>query len=291
MDMLPIFPPASAADWLGLLAVLFGSLLLIFLPVELWRRHRAGSLTRSAVIEMLASASVTIPAIAFGGVVLTFITALWGAAAALTPLAIPTNGWTAAACLLLVDFLYYWDHRCAHTFRPYWAVSHSVHHSSPQYDQTTALRVSFADGFLSPWFYLPAVLLGFDVLLVVACVAMILAWQQWLHTDTVGRLPWFDGWLNTPSNHRVHHGVQPEYIDRNFGAVLMVWDRLFRTYAREDVPVRYGLTEAIGTSHPWTIHTLEIRRLWRDLRASPDASSRWRALVRMSDKPRSTSGY
>jgi len=276
VDTLPAFPPSGIAQWLGLVAVLLAALLVVFLPLEIWRRHRAGTLDRKAVLEMLASASVSLPPLLVGGWVLAFVTALWGGAAALAPWSIPTTGWTAFACLLLVDFLYYWDHRCAHHFRPYWAMSHSVHHSSPQFDQTTALRVSFVDGAFSPWFYVPAVLVGFDPLLVAACFGVILAWQQWLHTETVGRLPWFDGWLNTPSNHRVHHGMQPQYIDRNYGAILMVWDRLFGTYAREDEPVRYGLTEPITSSNPWTVHTLEIGRWWRELRDAPT----WRAFVR-----------
>ncbi|MGQ0801588.1 MAG: sterol desaturase family protein, partial [Pseudomarimonas sp.] len=219
------------------------------------------------------------------GVVLAYITALWGGAASMTPLHIPTTGISALGCLLLVDFLYYWDHRCAHVFRPYWALSHSVHHSSNQFDQTTALRVSFTDGFLSPWFYLPAMLVGFDPVLVVACFGFILAWQQWLHTETVSALPALDGWLNTPANHRVHHGTQPQYLDRNFGAVLMLWDRLFGTYQRETEPVKFGLTEPINSSHPWRIHTLEIARWWQQLAAAGSWADRWDALIRLPGKP------
>lgn len=290
MDVLPAFPPSGIEQWLGLAAAVLGALLLVFLPFELWQRHRAGTLNRKAVLEMLASASVTVPAVLMGGVVLGFITALWGGAAALSPWSIPTTPWTALACGLLVDLLYYWDHRCAHQFRPYWAVSHSVHHSSHQFDQTTALRVSFVDGFLSPWFYLPAVLVGFNPVLVAACFGLILAWQQWIHTETVGRLRWFDGWLNTPSNHRVHHGVQVQYIDKNYGAVLMIWDRLFGTFAREEEPVRYGLTQAIDSSNPWTIHTLEIGRWWRDVRAARSGPELWGALVSMRKSAGQTKG-
>jgi sterol desaturase/sphingolipid hydroxylase (fatty acid hydroxylase superfamily) len=232
-------------------------------------------------LELLASASIALPPLLLSGIVLAFVTALWGGAATLSPFAIPTTLGSALLCLLLIDFLYYWDHRMAHTLRPYWALAHSVHHSSPQYDQTTALRVSFTDGFFSPWFYLPALLVGFDLLLVVACFGVMLSYQQWLHTESIGRLRFFDGWLNTPANHRVHHGVQDEYLDKNYGAILMVWDRLFGTYAAEVAPVRYGLTQPIHSSNPWVIHTIEAKRWWQDLRAAKSWSSGWRTFLWM----------
>jgi sterol desaturase/sphingolipid hydroxylase (fatty acid hydroxylase superfamily) len=172
--------------------------------------------------------------------------------------------------------MYYWDHRAAHRNRAYWALAHSVHHSSPQFDQTTGLRVSFVDGFVSPWFYVPVVLAGFDPLLVGGCLAVIIGWQQWLHTEAIDRLPWLDPWLNTPSNHRVHHGVQARYQDVNYGAILMLWDRAFGTYVAESPrePRRYGITHPIASTHPLEVHLAEARRLWRDLAATPDWRTR-----------------
>jgi sterol desaturase/sphingolipid hydroxylase (fatty acid hydroxylase superfamily) len=271
--------PAGWPALLDVAATVLAAALLVLLPLEVWRRWRTGRLTRAAVLEMLASASPVIPTILLNGVVLAFITALFAEAAALSPWRMPVNGWTTLAAVLLVDFLYYWDHRCAHRFRPYWAISHSVHHSSRQYDQTVGLRISFIDGFLSPWFYLPAVLVGFDPLLVLAAFGFILGYQQWIHTETIGALPGFDGWLNTPANHRVHHGVQAQYLDKNYGAVLMVWDRLFGTYQPEGEPVRYGITVPIGSSNPWQVHTIELTRMFRDLRRAPTAREFLRRLL------------
>lgn len=251
-----------------LAATLLLAAFVVFLPIELWRLWRAGRLDRAYVKEMAASASPLLPALAVNGIVLAWAGALFGLAERLTPLGIPTNAWSFAACLLLVDFLYYIDHRCGHRVRAYWAISHSVHHSSPQYDQTTGLRVSFVDGFLTIWFYLPAVLLGFEPLLVAACFGIIIAYQQWLHTETIGRLGWFDGIFNSPANHRVHHGTQPDYLDRNYGAVLMIWDQLFGTYQAERAPPVYGLVEPIASVNPLTVHIAEARNLWRDLRAA-----------------------
>lgn len=259
-------------------ALALSAAIVAMLPIELWRLWRRGRLDRSRFLEMLASSSPLLPTLAVGGVVSAFIVALFGLAAGLAPWSIPVTWWSALLVLLAVDFMYYWDHRVGHENRLVWAVAHSVHHSSPQFDQTTALRVSFVDGFTSPWFYVPVLLIGFDPHLVAACFLFILGYQQWLHTELIGKLPWLDGWLNTPSNHRVHHGVQPQYQDRNYGAVLMVWDRLFGTYASEDAPVRYGVTHPIGSSNPVRVHVHEARRLWRDLRGTPRWSDRLRRL-------------
>ncbi len=260
-------------SWAG---TLLGAAIAVLLPWELWRLHRQRRLDRARLREMLASASPLLPTLALSGVVGAFIAGLFGLAAGLAPWQVPVTGWTAALALLTVDFLYYWDHRVAHRNRSYWALAHSVHHSSPQYDQTTGLRVSFVDGFISPWFYLPPILLGFDPWLIAACFGVIIGYQQWLHTETVGRLPWLDGWLNTPANHRVHHGVQAHYQDRNYGAILMVWDRLFGTWTPEREPVQYGLTHPLGSSNPLAVHGYEARRLWSDLCATP----RWRDRLR-----------
>jgi sterol desaturase/sphingolipid hydroxylase (fatty acid hydroxylase superfamily) len=269
---------ASILHALEMVATALSALFVVFLPLEVWRRHRAGRLHGRSVREMLASASPLLPTLLAGPLVLGFIAGLYGTAHALTPLRLPVDWGTVALALLLVDFLYYWDHRAAHRVRAYWAIGHSVHHSSWQYDQTTAFRISFVDGFISPWFYLPAVLLGFHPMLVIACLGLVLAYQQWLHTESVGRLGWLDAIFNTPSNHRAHHAVQPQYIDRNYGAVLIVWDRLFGTYVREDEAPVYGLTEQIGSAHPWRVHMAEALKLWRDLRRAPRWRDRWRML-------------
>lgn len=260
-------------EWMGWLG-------LLFLPVELWRRKRRGTLTWESGKEMLASTAPLVPTLALGGVVIGFIVGLYSYAATLSPWQHETSALSACLCVLLVDFLYYWDHRAGHRIRWYWAVSHSVHHSSPQYDQTTALRISFVDGFLSPWFYLPAVLLGFHPLLVAASLGFILGYQQWIHTETIGTLGPLEGVVNTPSAHRVHHGAQPQYLDKNYGAVLLLWDRLFGTYQREEEPVRYGLTDPIPGRGPLEVHLCELRRLWRDLASAPSWGARLAMLWR-----------
>ncbi|MBL8685017.1 MAG: sterol desaturase family protein [Myxococcales bacterium] len=257
---------ASIPERLSIVSGALTALFFVFIPFELRARHKRGTLTRDSVREMFASASPLIPTLLLGAVTVSFVTGLFLAASRLAITRVPTTALTTVTCLLLCDLLYYVDHRAGHRLRVYWAVSHSVHHSSPQYDQSTALRVSFVDGFLSPWFQVPAVLVGFDPLLVAGCFGVVIAYQQWIHTETIGSLGWLDRVFMTPSNHRVHHSSQPEHLDKNYGGILVIWDRMFGTYARETGAVTYGLTRPIESINPIEVHVAELRRLVADLR-------------------------
>jgi sterol desaturase/sphingolipid hydroxylase (fatty acid hydroxylase superfamily) len=149
--------------------------------------------------------------------------------------------WVWLGALLAYDLCYYWHHRAAHRVAVFWA-AHVVHHQSEDYNLGTALRQT-SSGFLLGWvFYLPLALAGVPPV-VFATVALIdLLYQFWVHTQQVGRLGWFDRWFVSPSNHRVHHAVNERYLDRNYGGILIVWDRLFGSYADEDEaePIVYG---------------------------------------------------
>ncbi|QTN26037.1 sterol desaturase family protein [Rhizobacter sp. AJA081-3] len=135
--------------------------------------------------------------------------------------------------LIAYDFFYYWHHRAGHRIALFWA-SHAVHHQSEDYNLSTALRQT-SGGWVAGWlFYLPMALAGVPPL-VFAVVALIdLLYQYWVHTQQIGRLGWFDRWFCAPSNHRVHHAVNDRYLDRNYGGILIVWDRLFGTFIGED---------------------------------------------------------
>jgi sterol desaturase/sphingolipid hydroxylase (fatty acid hydroxylase superfamily) len=192
---------------------------------------------------------------------------LLGAAAALTPLELG-HGWaTWALAVLGVDFFYYWDHRAGHQVRLLWA-SHVVHHSSERYNLSTALRQTWT-GQYTVLFFLPVALLGVPVEIVLASWSVNLLYQFWIHTEAIGTLWAPVEWLlNTPSHHRVHHGSQQQYLDRNYGGILIVWDRLFGTFEPEGEPVRYGLTTNITTSNPLRVATHEYVALLRDVRAA-----------------------
>ncbi|NBY33116.1 MAG: hypothetical protein EBQ68_03460, partial [Betaproteobacteria bacterium] len=153
--------------------------------------------------------------------------------------------------LVLYDFCYYWFHRASHEVALFWA-GHAVHHQSQHYNLSTALRQSSA-GAISSWvFYLPMALLGVPPV-VFGIVALIdLLYQYWVHTEHIGRLGWFDRWFCSPSNHRVHHAVNDKYLDRNYGGIWVVWDRLFGSFEEEDPhePCVYGTRKALNSWDP-----------------------------------------
>ena len=177
----------------------------------------------------------------------------------------PTSPWTWFIALVAYDFLYYWHHRAGHRVALFWA-AHVVHHQSEDYNLSTALRQT-SSGWLVGWiFYLPMAIAGFPPL-VFAVVALIdLLYQFWVHTEQVGRLGWFDRWFCAPSNHRVHHAVNDVYLDRNYGGVLLVWDRLFGTYAEEDpsVPCVYGTRAPLRSWNPVRANLQVYAELARD---------------------------
>jgi sterol desaturase/sphingolipid hydroxylase (fatty acid hydroxylase superfamily) len=177
-----------------------------------------------------------------------------------------------ALALLADDFAYYWFHRLHHEVRVLWA-SHVPHHSSRRYNLATALRQSWTPMTALP-FYAPLALLGFPPLLLATVHGLNLLYQFWIHTELVDRLPRPIEWLfNTPSHHRVHHGANPRYLDRNYGGILIVWDRLFGTFEPEREPVRFGLTHDLGSFHPLRIAFHEWAAIARDLRRAPSAGA------------------
>lgn len=184
-----------------------------------------------------------------------------------------------AAAMLAWDLLYYWDHRWSHVHRVLWA-SHVNHHSSERYNLSTALRQSWTTAVVD-WVFSPMYLLGFTPTQVARAGQLNLLYQYWVHTELVDRLPgWFELVMNTPSHHRVHHGSNPQYLDRNFGGILILWDRLFRTFEPEDERVRYGLTTNIDTYDPVRIAFHEWAALARDVARAPRWRDRLAYLVR-----------
>ena len=165
-----------------------------------------------------------------------------------------------AGAILGWDFLYYWNHRLSHESRWLWAV-HVAHHSSERYNLSTALRQPVAEGFTLAVPYGVLGLLGVRPELIEQARGVNLIYQFWIHTETIRRLGRLERLLNTPSHHRVHHGSNREYLDRNHGSILIVWDRLFGTFEEEDEAVVYGLTSNIDTFNPLRIATHE----WRDI--------------------------
>ena len=189
------------------------------------------------------------------------------AVAALSPLELG-HGWVAwLVAMVGIDFMYYWDHRAGHEVRLLWA-AHVVHHSSQRYNLSTALRQTWT-GEYTFLFFIPVVAVGVPVEIALAAWSVNLLYQFWIHTEAIGKLwRWFEFVFNTPSHHRVHHGAQSQYLDRNYGGVLIVWDRLFRTFEPEGERVVYGLTKNISTHNPLKVATHELFAIARDVRGT-----------------------
>lgn len=167
--------------------------------------------------------------------------------------------------LLGFDFCYYWAHRMGHEISILWA-AHAVHHQSEDYNLSTALRQS-STGFIFGWiFYLPLFLLGMPIEVFVTVNALDLIYQFWVHTQHIGRMGWMDRVFVTPSNHRVHHAQNTRYIDKNYGGILILWDRLFGTFQEEldEEPVVFGVRKPLANWNPFWANLQVYNYLWFD---------------------------
>ncbi|UPL06162.1 Fatty acid hydroxylase superfamily protein [Pseudomonas sp. IsoF] len=175
--------------------------------------------------------------------------------------------WVWVLAFVLYDFCYYWLHRLGHERNVLWA-AHSVHHQSEEYNLTTALRQT-SSGFIFAWvFYLPLALVGVPPLVFITVASLNLLYQFWVHTRHIPKLGWLEWILITPSNHRVHHAQNPVYLDRNYGGVFILWDRLFGTFKEEDPdePVVFGVTTPLASWNPLWANLQFYAQLWNDAR-------------------------
>lgn len=173
------------------------------------------------------------------------------------------GAWAWLAALIGVDFAYYWFHRTHHEYRGLWA-AHVTHHSSEKYNLSTALRQSWSP-MTSFVFYVPVALLGCPAELILSAKSINLLYQFWIHTELIDRMGPFEWAFNTPSHHRVHHGTNVEYLDRNYAGILILWDRLFGTFEPERAPVRYGITKPLGSYNPVVVAWHEWAAIARDV--------------------------
>jgi sterol desaturase/sphingolipid hydroxylase (fatty acid hydroxylase superfamily) len=181
--------------------------------------------------------------------------------------------WSWLALVFLEDHSYYWFHRVHHEVRFLWA-AHVNHHSSQRYNFSTALRQPLLTPITGPIFWAPLALLGYPPWMILMAQAWSLIYQFWLHTETVGKLGPLEWVLNTPSHHRVHHGKNVPYLDKNHGGILILWDRLFGTFAPEVEPVEYGLTKDIHSFNPLVIGFHELGALGHDVARAPTLSAK-----------------
>lgn len=180
---------------------------------------------------------------------------------------VPITWWSFIILIFLDDFSYYWFHRTSHENRFFWA-SHVVHHSSKHYNLSTALRQTWTGGFYSFIFWLWLPLIGFHPGMIIFQMSISLLYQFWIHTELIQKMPkWVEFFFNTPSHHRVHHGSNPIYLDRNHAGILIIWDKLFGTFQPEleSEKVKYGLVVNIKTYNPIVIAFNEWGALFKDL--------------------------
>lgn len=186
---------------------------------------------------------------------------------------IPNTWLTGLLLFVAVDFFYYWFHRYSHEISLFWG-GHVVHHQSEEYNLSVALRQGSFQALFSFAFYLPLALIGFETIQFVTISALVTLYQFWIHTKTIHKLPApIEYIFNTPSHHRVHHGVNPKYIDKNHGGTFIIWDRLFGTFQQEEEEPVYGITKPINSWNPvWANfqHYVELGKTLRQTSHWPD---------------------
>lgn len=197
--------------------------------------------------------------------------------AALPPWPETAAGWIAA--FVLVDGGQYVTHRMTHRCQVLWAC-HVVHHSSEELNYVVAMRVSSLQNVFNSVFFLPLAVIGIPWQMAVVCYGLNQMHQFWLHTRLIGRLGWVEAFLVTPSHHRVHHGRDAKYVDRNYGGVFIIWDRLFGTFQREEEEPQFGLTRPLGS---WNA-------VWANVQGFGEIVRKWRASARWHERAWSVFG-
>jgi sterol desaturase/sphingolipid hydroxylase (fatty acid hydroxylase superfamily) len=258
---------------------LLGAMLAFVLAEIVWRTRIAhrGYNGKAALTSVGMGIGNSLSGLMFA----TLAGAVFVGVARLAPVHWAMTDWRAwLAAFVLIEFVYYWTHRLGHTVRWLWA-THAVHHSPEEMTFLSAIRLGWTNLLSGAWLlYLPLILIGFDPRMIFTLLAINLHYQFFLHTEAFGSWGPLEWILNTPSHHRVHHASNAAYLDRNFGGVLIVFDRAFGTFvaARSDEPIRYGLVHPFASNNPFVIAFGEWRRLAHDLRAARDM----RAVLRIA---------
>lgn len=244
-------------DWTLMFAILF-------LFIELLDDSLNKRFTGERFLETLSSIFTQVPyyiteVLIFGAAVYGYFTLY-----EYIPWQMPVNGMTFLLVLVMADFTYYVEHFCLHKVRLLWA-AHSVHHSSSVMNTATAFRFSLFDPIWSAVFHIPLLLMGFHPMFIFAAEILIQAYQFWIHNEMIGKLGPFEWIFNTPSHHRVHHASDEKYIDKNYGGILIIWDRIFGTFAKEEERPTYGLATPMTSKNPIKVQFNEWIKMFKDI--------------------------
>ncbi|MEX0370343.1 MAG: sterol desaturase family protein [Tateyamaria sp.] len=253
---------------------------LAILLIELAEVLFKGSHKGRTIAEMLVSASTQIPSIAVQVFILTGAYVIYYILAEVAqPWQVPLTWWGIGLAVVAADFTYYWEHRIAHQVRLLWT-QHAVHHSSRDYNIITGIRFGPLEGVWNLIMHIPLVFLGFSPEMIFFGIIVVLAYQTWIHTEVIGKLGWFDKVMNSPANHRVHHGCDDKYIDKNYGGITVIWDQLFGTFQAEEETPRYGLKRDFDSRNPIKVWFSELPGLWHDVTRARTWREAWRYMMR-----------
>lgn len=215
----------------------------------------------------------------------------------IVPYRMEFNWWSLIPCFIVYDFSSYWTHRISHYCRFFWA-THVVHHSADHYNLTVSFRQSWFQ-YAKIVFFIPLIFAGFHPAIFFIANQLSVLYQFWVHTEAIGKLhPFIEKYFGTPSNHRVHHGSQEKYLDKNFGATFMIWDHLFGSFQYEEEKPRYGITSLLKSKlNPLYLNIHEFQDIIKDVKnansfrkkmyyifASPDAIAKQK-LVKETVQP------
>ncbi|WDE14528.1 sterol desaturase family protein [Thalassomonas haliotis] len=193
---------------------------------------------------------------------------------------LPITPWSILCCIVLADLAYYWEHRFLHKNGFGWA-THTVHHSSPHFNISVAYRHGPMDWFFPLFFHLPLAIMGFNPFIIFLAEVVVQVYQTLLHTETVKKLPRpIEAIFNTPSHHRVHHATNRQYLDKNYAGILIIWDKMFGTFAEEKEKVTYGVYPRINSVNPMKVFFSGYIKLAQKLWHAPSWSYRWKLLVK-----------
>lgn len=196
---------------------------------------------------------------------------------------LPLNWLTVISCIVLADFLYYLEHRLMHRIGIGWA-THTVHHSSPHFNMSVAYRFGPLDSVFPLLFSVPAVMLGFNPFLMLACEIFVQVFQTILHTEIIKKFPKpIEYIFNTPSHHRVHHGSNPQYWDKNYAGIFIIWDRMLGTFALEKEEVVYGISEPLESVNPIKVFFHGLTRFYKRLKETNGTRNKFLLFIKPPD--------
>ena len=245
--------------------------------LEAWHSRRTGAgayVSRDAWNNIL----IGFLSVGFALVLGIFLGAIYTAAYSIAPYKFPADAWWSWVILFFADdFVYYWFHRVSHESRIFWNF-HVVHHSSNSYNLSVAVRQSWFSGLLHWIFYGVLMLIGFAPWMFAVMHGFNLIYQFWIHTKFVHRLGWLENILNTPSHHRVHHGVNDQYLDKNYAGVLIIWDRLFGSFVSEEEEPRYGIITPLESNNPLWINTHAWVEMYEAIKRQPTLAGKLKCI-------------